>query len=208
MGSKICIHKLHKNQCVVCAKDRKHFCKICDSVWVRNSPYKPLCFSCHCYLHPDEDIPRRYKLKQHYIYDILKSEYKDQFVYDKPINEGCSKKRPDFLFDRLTHTVIVEIDENQHTGYSCENKRTMSLFEDLGNRPLVMIRFNPDKYKNDNWDDEKGCFSFNDKNNIIVNKQEFELRMKQLLTTLEYHLNTIPTKELTGINLFFDTFLS
>ena len=35
----------------------------------------------------------------------------------------------------------VEIDENQHTNYSCENKRTMEIFNDLGRRPLVMIRF-------------------------------------------------------------------
>ena len=138
-------------------------------------------------------------MKQHYIYDKIKENYTNQFEYDKNIYGGCSNKRPDFLFDKLTHSVILEIDEEQHTGYSCDNKRTMTIFGDLGNRPLVMIRFNPDKY-----DDKKGCFTFDEKNNIIVNDKEFEIRMKTLSEILQYCLNIIQTKELTIVNLFFD----
>ena len=65
---------------------------------------------------------------------------------DKTINDGCSKRRPDLLLDFGYQIVIIEIDENQHNNYdcSCENKRIMELSQDLGHRPIVFIRFNPD----------------------------------------------------------------
>ena len=63
--------------------------------------------------------------------------------------------------------MIIECDENAHkyADEICENKRTMQIFEDLAKRPIVIIRFNPDKYKKD---DKviRGCFKFDDKNNI------------------------------------------
>ena len=48
----------------------------------------------------------------------------------------------------------------------------MELFTDLGNRPLVMIRINPDKYKIGKEKIE-GCFEFDEKN-IIKNLNNFE----------------------------------
>ena len=35
----------------------------------------------------------------------------------------------------------------------CKNKRIMEIFQDLGSRPIVFIRFNQDKY-----DNVQGCF--------------------------------------------------
>ena len=198
-GSQICEHKKIKSMCVTCSPNRQYFCQLCNSINVKNGPYYPLCFRCHCLSHPEEKIPRRFKLKQHYLYDKIKEVYGNSFIYDRTIEGGCSNKRPDFLFDLLTHSVVLEIDEDQHDGYSCENKRTMSIFNDLGNRPLVFIRFNPDRYNN-----VKGCFIFDEKNNIVVNKKEFEIRMKSLLEILQYHLDNVPTKEVTIVNLFFD----
>jgi hypothetical protein len=84
------------------------------------------------------------------MYDDLKEYFPNiEIKNNKTIDGGCSKKRPDVMIDCLTHTIIIECDENQHQydNYSCENKRTMELFTDLGNRPMVMIRFNPDEYK-------------------------------------------------------------
>jgi len=69
-------------------------------------------------------------------------------VFNKTVADGCSKRRPDVLINLPTHNIIVEIDENQHTMYgsTCEEKRVHQLFEDLDHMPLIMIRFNPDKY--------------------------------------------------------------
>jgi hypothetical protein len=199
-GGSICEHNKRRSSCSTCSTNRKNFCQICQSVDIRHSPYSPLCFRCHCLSHPEEPIPRRYKLKQHYIYDKIKGVYSD-FEYDKTISGGCSNKRPDFLFDKLTHSVIVEIDEDQHNKYdsSCDKVRTMSMFTDLGNRPLVMIRFNPDEYNKN-----RCCFSFDEKNNIIVNEDEFKNRIEMLLDNIQFRLDNIPNKELTEIKLFFN----
>ena len=42
--------------------------------------------------------------------------------------------------------IIVEIDENQHCAYEDENRRVQDLIQDLKDKPLVIIRFNPDGY--------------------------------------------------------------
>ena len=71
-------------------------------------------------------------------------------MYDKKIQDGCSTRRPDLFLDLGYQIIIIEIDENQHIDYdcSCENKRIMELSQDVGHRPIVFIRFNPDDYKN------------------------------------------------------------
>jgi hypothetical protein len=47
--------------------------------------------------------------------------------------------------------LIIEVDENKHDNYdcSCENKRIMLISQDLGHRPVVLLRFNPDGYLKD-----------------------------------------------------------
>ena len=50
------------------------------------------------------------------------------------------------LLDLGYQVVVVEVDENAHVGYSCENKRLMKLSKDVFHRPIVFIRFNPDAY--------------------------------------------------------------
>jgi hypothetical protein len=67
-------------------------------------------------------------------------------VFDKIVEGGCSRRRPDVRIDMGSHIIIVECDEDQHKGYSCENKRMMEIFQNCGNRPIVFIRFNPDSY--------------------------------------------------------------
>jgi len=147
-------------------------------------------------------MPKRFKSKQNYIDDFLTENLSVNFVYDKAIEGGCSKRRPDWLIDMLTHSIIIECDENQHTNYSCDNKRTMELFTDLGNRPLIMIRFNPDKYKiNDNV--INGCFKFN--KSAIVPTEEWGNRKGKLVETIEYYIKNIPNKEVTTEMMYFNT---
>ncbi len=38
-----------------------------------------------------------------------------------------------FLGDFYDYVLVVEIDENQHQGYSCENKRMMEIFVSCNN---------------------------------------------------------------------------
>jgi hypothetical protein len=63
---------------------------------------------------------------------------------------GCSKKRPDLFYELATHCVIVEIDENQHKSYDdrCECSRINEIVNGIGGKPVIFIRFNPDKTRN------------------------------------------------------------
>jgi hypothetical protein len=60
--------------------------------------------------------------------------------------------RPDFLFDCITHYLILEVDENQHKLYEwfCEQIRMLNLCQALGSsrggKRTVFLRYNPDGY--------------------------------------------------------------
>lgn len=80
-----------------------------------------------------------------------KTIYKYLVSYDSAINyTTCQDKtRPDFMFDTLNHThyVIVEVDENQHSGRleACECTRMVNITQS-NQRPTLFIRYNPDEY--------------------------------------------------------------
>jgi hypothetical protein len=74
-------------------------------------------------------------------------------IHDKKVKGGCSKKRPDFYYSDFNpcFSLIVEVDENQHSSYTCgiqaEMQRIISIYEnDNGGFPLCIVRFNPDAY--------------------------------------------------------------
>ena len=83
-----------------------HRCKICNYFIGRKkkiqseNKYIFSCAGCFYKTYPNEKIPTRYKLKQHFIHDALVESFgKDFFEYDKEITCGCSKKRPDWFRD-------------------------------------------------------------------------------------------------------------
>ena len=123
-------------------------------------------------------------IKEHHLRDTLKEEFKElKMIFNRKIDSGCSSRRPDVRVECLTHTVIIECDEEQHKNYSCEEKRTMEIFQDLGNRPLVMIRFNPDKYEK-----YEGCFNKTKTGALSLNKKEWTKRIKELVEKIKYHI--------------------
>ncbi len=99
-----------------------------------------------------------------------------------------------------------ECDENQHQDYSCENKRIMELFRDFGNRPVVFIRFNPDKYTNEYGKIIQSSFKIHQKSGvpIIKSKKEWNNRLEELKKEITYNLTIIPIKEVTTRCLFYD----
>lgn len=203
-GKGICGHDKSKFTCLDCNPEKA--CQYCHYVYVHSqSRYHPYCFRCFCVLNPDAEIPRKFKLKEHHLRDELKKEFPElKMVFDKQVSGGCSRRRPDVRIECLTHTVIVECDENRHISYTCEDKRMMELFQDLGNRPLVMIRFNPDSYVED---DTKvlSCFGHTKTGSLTVNKKEWRWRIKELKRAIKLHLSSLPTKEVTVAQLFFPT---
>jgi hypothetical protein len=167
--------------------------------------YKGYCFRCFLHTYPDEEVPRNYKIKERHVQDYLTEHFKDAFTYDKVISGGCSRFRPDWFCDMLTHSIVVECDENQHQDYSCENKRMMTLFEDLGNRPLVFIRFNPDGYIDDSKKRHNSCFKYHQTlgTPIVANQKDWNKRLCALKDTIQHHMDNIPNKEVFLEHLFY-----
>ena len=207
-GSSLCEHKIKKSYCHKCGGSS--LCIHCkyiraDPRYVESLDKKVKCCSgCFYKFYPNDKIPRRYKLKQHYFNDKLKEKFGNDFLqYDRKINGGCSGKIPDWFLDCYTHSIIIELDEEQHKYTSCDEKRNMELFRDLGNRPLVIIRINPDKYKIGKTK-KIGCFDFDDKNNIKCLTDEFDIRFNKLVKNLQFFIDNQPIKELTIKKLFFN----
>ena len=161
LGEKTATHSKCKLENMIDIKSRK-----CKSEWCDTQPsnkkYKGYCLFCFMNLFPKK-VSRNYKTKEIAIGDYIKTEFPDiDWICDKQINNGCSKKRPDLLLDLGYQVLIIEIDENQHNNYdcSCENKRLMELSQDLNHRPIIFIRFNPDNYL-DNNKNITSCWNIN-----------------------------------------------
>jgi hypothetical protein len=109
------------------------------------------------------------------------------------------------MLDCLTHSIVVEIDEDQHTDYKCEEKRMMQIFTDLGDRPLVILRFNPDKYSDAQGQRVPALFSFGSDNLIVIDDPEqLDQRVQGLAVRIRYHAENLPLKELTVERLYYD----
>ncbi len=121
----------------------------------------------------------------------LRKEIKENFTYNSSlVLNGCSSKRPDAFFDLPTHVVIGEIDENQHKSYDsiCECSRINEIVNSIGGRPVIFVRFNPDKTRNKGIELE---ISLSDKIDLFVDvlkgeisKQYFDFKV--LLFQLYY----------------------
>lgn len=160
---------------------------------------KEYCARCTAYLFPDQVKGGWFKTRETKLKEHLESRYPDKtIVHDKRVE--CHLYRPDFVFDMGSHTIVIELDENQHKRYdtSCDNKRLMSIFHGLGSRPMVMLRFNPDRY-----DAVPGCFK---KDGQLVDVgRPWKKRLVALSGRIDHWLKSQPDREITIEHLFFDT---
>ncbi|MDC3333005.1 hypothetical protein OAV62_02075 [bacterium] len=64
---------------------------------------------------------------------------------------GCSLKRPDKLYISEKVAIWFECDEHQHqrtsSTYTCEERRISDAYDEFDGQKLIVIRWNPDKYK-------------------------------------------------------------
>jgi len=109
-----------------------------------------------------------------------------------------------------SHIIIIEINKNSHTDYdnSYENKRIMTLSQDVKHRPIVFIRFNPDDYINEDGLKIKSCWKTNKANGLIFldkNKLiEWNERINILLDKIKYYIDNPINKIIELIHLFYD----
>jgi hypothetical protein len=167
--------------------------KTCKSDWCFTqvqAKYDGYCLYCFMNLFPDKPVSRNYKTKEYAVVEFVKNTCSDlSWIADKIISGGCSKRRPDLFLDLKYQVVIIEVDENQHVDYdcSCENKRIMELSQDVGHRPIIFIRFNPDGYKK-SGKNISSCWG-HDGNGICVIKKSKKVEWTQRLSALEEHIN-------------------
>ncbi len=224
-GSQICIHKNSKYRCKECKgfsicihNKRKEKCKICDgrelckSSWCetyKNKRYEGYCLPCFVNNPENIDKPvfRNYKTKENEVVYRIKETFSGfTWITDKKIQDGCSKRRPDLLLDLGTHIVIVEVDENKHTKYecSCENKRLMEISQDLGHRPVIFIRFNPDGYTDENGIKIKSCWKLSKLGIMTIsNKKDWNKRIETLKQQIQYWIDNSTEKTVEIIELFY-----
>jgi len=185
--------------------------KRCKSEWCDlqvTKKYEGYCYHCFVHLFPDHKLSRSYNTKEKAVAKYITKNFPDVDVHlDKRIDGGCSLKRPDMLIDMGSHVIIIEVDEHQHGAYdtTCENKRIMIISKDLNHRPIVVVRFNPDKYTR-NKKLKVSCWKTTMKGTFVIKtqKEKWEKRLDLLKQWVEYFMEEIPEKSVSYKYLFYD----
>ena len=194
--------------------DVKH--TTCVNEWcstIVSKKYDGYCMFCYINMFPNKPLSRNYKTKEYSVIEYIKLKFPDMdWIADKTISGGCSRRRPDLFLDLGYQVIIIEIDENQHIDYdcSCENKRLMELSQDLDHRSIIFIRFNPDDYIK-NEIKITSCWGFNCLGICQIKKtknDEWSKRLSLLEESIRYWTNSsnITNKTVEIIHLFYDEF--
>ncbi len=209
------LEKQKATHCLSCKTDGmfdvKHkMCKTehCETR-VGNKAHRGYCAYCYANEFPNSPLVRNFKTKERLVVDFIKSIFKDySWKFDKIIQDACSKRRPDIFLDLGYMIIIIEIDENQHRQYEniCENKRVMEISKDTGHRPIVFIRFNPDKYKDKNNKNIPSCFSVTKTTGAlkVTNDNKWNERLNKLKDTVQYWIDNKTEKTVEVVELFYD----
>jgi hypothetical protein len=83
----------------------------------------------------------------------------------------------------------------------------MQISQDIGHRPMIFIRFNPDDYIDEHQKKITSCWNANQLGLFVVkrNKQkEWKERITILLNQIEYWLKNIPSKTIEVVELFYN----
>lgn len=179
-------------------------CEITEAHYGKNNK-REYCAPCFAELHPESVQGRMYLIKQKAIVEFLKKHFTISSV-DKVIKGGKSKRRPDIIIDCGSFVIVIEIDELQHNNGKYDSElysiRNQEIYEDLGSRQIIFIRFNPDSYKIGSKK-FKGCFdSKNEKEYKIFNE-----RMVTLVSTVEkiQKEGIIDDKKISVQYLYYDS---
>ena len=208
-GKGFCIHGKRKNRCKECGGSQICKTPLCDTQ-ARNKKYDGYCMFCYIHLFPDKSVTRNYKTKERSVVEFVLNTFPQyDWVEDKKVEDGCSRRRPDLLLDLGYQVIIIEIDETQHRDYdcSCENKRIMEISKDLGHRPIIFLRFNPDEYFDEEGNIIKSCWKINKSGLCTIDdKKEWDNRLNSLKLQIEYWCNPENKTEKTieTIHMYYD----
>lgn len=208
----ICEHGRQKVVCFDCGGHlvcKYHSVSGCETYG--SAKYDGHCVRCFSHLFPDQPVARQYRIKERHVFDAVVARFPDRpWVLNRTIDGGCSRRRPDVFLDLGTFILVIEVDETQHRGYSCENRRLMELFQDGGARPVVIVRFNPDEFVDAQECRATSCFGLDSKGFCQVKPSkvdEWQARLEVLFARIEAFLaRPEMDREVTVEHLFFDGF--
>lgn len=181
-------------------------CKNNDCTTSVNHNYKPYCAVCYYELNPDAERTINFKTKEIAFMEEVKKQY-PEVIHDRVIKGGKSRRRPDGLLRFANHCVIVEIDEAQHSCYDTQYEfdRLLEIQTDLDSMPMIVIRLNPDGYKNESDKRVKGCFSVSKKTKKLErNNKEFKRRVAILLEHIDVASKSEQSTNIEIKPLFYD----
>jgi len=205
----------HRKGNMICVSHK--LCKLCKLISSQKQ-YNFYCIGCYIYLNPEVKISRNYLNKEKTIMSEINKKINEEIKinndvdfltvqFNKSISGGISQRRPDLLITFHNYSIIIEIDENQHRYYnaSCEEIRTNEIFTDLSYKPLVIIRFNPDKYTL-NGEKKMELFKFSRTTGkaSIINQEIFNNEIQILFETLKFYIKNTPEEGVTYIYLRYD----
>lgn len=129
-------------------------------------------------------------------------------IQNQTIKGGQSKRRPDVLINCDSYCVIIEIDERQHRSYLGNEAQRVKELIDCIDGGLVLIRFNPDAYKDANRVSRRSLFSKTKGTRIykIGCPRQYEVRMNTLKSLLTHYLSHAPEQAFVEHKLFFDKY--
>jgi hypothetical protein len=203
--TKKCSHDKQYQYCKQC--NGSALCKSshCETMGIKK--YNGYCLSCCIEVCPDIEVLRNYKTKEKDVVARITNHFKDySWITDKKIADGCSKRRPDLFLDLKSHIIIVEVDEHKHSSYdsSSENRRVVELSKDVGDRPIVFIRFNPDTYRDNNGNKVKGCWKLDKQGMLfIADLKDWNHRIQTLTENIKYWIHNPSSKSVEVIQLFY-----
>jgi len=80
----------------------------------------------------------------------------------------------------------------------------MELSQDLGHRPIVFIRFNPDKYTDKDGVNVTSCWKMTKQGVMTIKKeQEWIKRIEVLKNQIKYWIDNVPEKTVEIIELYY-----
>lgn len=145
----------------------------------------------------DTTRPRRTRVREFQVANFLRENLEDKWTtWNKQLSNSkeCSNGGgylPDFVYDRGSHVIILEVDEHQHSapGYSCDERRMIDCFNSCGGTPVMFIRFNPDEFK------ENGI-------NVTV---DWSKRLEVLKLFMKEYIDHPHPAQIAVLRLFYDT---
>jgi hypothetical protein len=198
----------HKTIFMIDVVKKKCKTNLCES-GARNVAYEGYCFRCFVHTFPEKPVSRNYKTKELHIVDRIREKFCDfEWIADRKIQDGCSRRRPDLLLDLGFQVIIIEIDEYAHSTYdsNCEARRVDQISQDLYHRNIIFIRFNPDSYVDSSGKKIPSCWSTNKLGLMVVSKTQEKKwidRIETLINQIQFCVDNPTDKKIDTIELFY-----